>query len=148
MDRQSILIAGGRERPYSSETEFAEGVGLVAVRGTMDLSTAPQLKRDIGRAMESASGDLILDLSDLDMIDSTALCVMAGALQHLQGEGRRLVLVITRPYVLRIFAITGLQTAFTIVGSRREALQRVLARAADLAFAGSPRGPALRGAVT
>ena len=33
----SVLV-GGRERPYSSETEFVGEAGVVAVSGEMDLS--------------------------------------------------------------------------------------------------------------
>ena len=127
--RQRQLPAGCRERPYGSETEFVGEAGVVAVSGEMDLYTAPQFRRDIDEAIALTSSDLILDLSDLDMIDSTALCVMLGALQRLLDEGRWLTLVVTGSHVMRVLTITGLQTSFPIVASRREALQRVVARA-------------------
>jgi len=133
--RQRQSPAESRERPYSSQTEFIGEAGLVAVSGEMDLFTAPRFKRDIEEAIEFTCGDLILDLSDLDMIDSTALRVMLGAQQRLQDEGRWLILVVAGSHVLRVLTITGLQTTFPIVASRREALQRVVARTADLAIA-------------
>jgi anti-sigma B factor antagonist len=147
MHRQNALIAGGGERPYRSEAEFIGEAGLVAVSGNLDLYTAPQFRRDLDEAIVLAPGDLILDLSDLDLIDSTALCVMARARQRLQEEGRRFVLIVTRPHVMRILTITGLHTAFPIVASRRAALRRVVARAADLASVSPLRGQALRGGV-
>ena len=70
----------------------------------------------------------ILDLSDLDLIDSTALGVMFDALRRLSDEGRRLTLVVTPGHVMRVLTITGLDTMFHIAGSRHEALQRVEAR--------------------
>ncbi len=125
--RFADLAAGGMERPYSSEIEFIGDVGVVAVSGEMDLYTASQFKADIDEAIASTSGDLILDLSDLDMIDSTALGVMLGALRRLSDEGRWLVLVVAQRHVLRILTITGLLTTFRIAPSRREALQQVVA---------------------
>ncbi len=147
MDRWNALIAGERERPYASEAELIGEVGLVAVSGNMDLSTAPRFRRDIDEAIAVAPGDLVLDLSDIDLIDSTALCVMAGALRRLEEEGRQLILVVTRPHVMRIFTITGLQAAFTIVAGRHEALNRAAARSAELTVVCPARGRALCGGV-
>jgi anti-sigma B factor antagonist len=147
MDSKNACITGGGERPYSSGIEYIGEAGLIAVSGVLDLGAAPRFSRDVDQAVALAPGDLILDLSDIDLIDSSALCVMAGALQRLQEEDRRLMLVVTRPHVMRILTIAGLQTAFTIVASRREALRHVVARAADADRACSPRGQALRGAV-
>ena len=129
------LIASGKERPYRSETEFVGGAGVVAVSGEMDLYTAPQFRRDVDKAIASTSGDLILDLSDVDMIDSTALCVMLRALRRLENEGRWLILVVAGSHVMRILTITGLQTTFPVVASRREALQQVASRTSELAVA-------------
>ena len=122
-------VAGGRERPYSSETELIGEAGVLAVSGEMDLSTAPRFRQDLDEAMALASGDVVLDLTDLDMIDSTALRVMLGALQRLHDEGRWLILVVAGSHVMRVLTITGLQTTFPTVVSRREALQRAVARA-------------------
>lgn len=124
--RFADLVAGGMERPYRSEIEFVGDAGVVAVSGEMDLYTASQFRTDIDEAIASTSGDLILDLSDLDMIDSTALCVMLGALGRLSDEGRWLILVVTQRHVMRVLTITGLLTTFRIAPSRREALQQVV----------------------
>ena len=118
------------ERPYSSETEFIGGAGLVAVSGEMDLYTAGRFRRDIDEAAALTAGDLILDLSDVDLLDSTALCVMLGAGQRLAEQGRSLILVVTRRHVARVLAITGLHTRFRIAASRREALEQVVVASA------------------
>ena len=127
--RFSEVFSAGMDRAYSSETEFIGGVGVVAVSGDMDLFTAGRFKREIDEAAALTSGDFVLDLSDVDMIDSTALCVMLGAVQRLAEEGRSLLLVVTGRHVMRILAITGLQSTFRIAASRREALDQVAAPA-------------------
>ena len=127
--RSADLVAVGMERPYSSEIEFVGDAGVVAVSGEMDLYTASQFRADVDEAIASTCGDLILDLSDLDMIDSTALGVMLGALRRLSDEGRWLILVVTQRHVMRVLTITGLLTTFRIAPSRREALRQVVAPA-------------------
>ena len=129
--------AAGRERPYSSETDLIGAVSVLAVSGEMDLYTAPQFKQDLDEATALACGDVVLDLSDLDMIDSTALRVMLGALQRLQDEGRWLILVVTGSHVMRVLTITGLRTTFPTAASRREALQRAVTRTGSARVAGA-----------
>ena len=125
--RYSQLLAEGRDRPYSSETEVVGEVGVVAVSGEMDLCTASRFRRDIDEAAGRTSGGLVLDLSQVDMIDSTALGVMLMAQSGLNEDGRSLVLVVTRPHVMRILTITGLLTTFRIATSLAEALRQVAA---------------------
>ena len=64
--RFAEAFSGGPDRAYASEAEFIGGVGVVAVSGDTDLFTANRFKRDIDEARELSSGDVILDLSDLD----------------------------------------------------------------------------------
>jgi anti-sigma B factor antagonist len=128
--RSTGLVAGGGERSYGSRTGFIGEVGLVAVSGDVDLYAAPLFRQDLDRAVAVTPGDLILDLSDLGLIDSTALCVMLGALRRLRDQGRQLILVVTRSYVLRILTIAGLENALPIVASRHEAIQLAVRRTA------------------
>lgn len=69
----------------------------------------------------------MLDLSRVDLVDSTAVEAMLGALARLVVEGRSMVLVVTRCHVHRIFRILGLDTTFRIAATRREALRRLAA---------------------
>jgi anti-sigma B factor antagonist len=107
---------------YDSEIELIGDVGVLTVAGETDLSTSSRLRRDLDEAMDAASGDLILDLSDLDLVDSTALRVMLAAAKRMMAEQRALVLVVTRRHVLRVFDITGLRDFFSITSDRREAM--------------------------
>ena len=112
---------------YESEMEFSGDVCVLSVSGETDMYTAPRFKRDLDEAMAVVPGDVVLDLSDLDMIESTALGILIAALACMSDERRSLVLVIKRRHVLRVFAITGLRSAFSIVSTRAEALASVAA---------------------
>ncbi len=110
---------------YDSEIELLDDVGVLTVVGETDMHTAPQFRRDLDEAMEVAAGDLILDLTDLELVDSAALGIMMAAAGRMMTEQRSLVLVVKRSHVLRVFAITGLVGFFSITATRSEAMTRV-----------------------
>ncbi len=110
------------ELDYSSEMEIFGDIGILAIAGETDLYTASQFKRDLEEAMLLAKGDLVLDLTDLDLVDSTALGMMMSVSRRLAEEERTLVLVITRSHVLRLFDITGLKSLFGISATVPEAM--------------------------
>lgn len=110
---------------YDSEIDLLGDVGVLTVTGETDLATAPQFRRDLDEAMEFTSGDLVLDLTDLELVDSTALGIMIAAAGRMTSERRELVLVVTRSHVLRVLATTGLRDFFPIVPTRTEAMMRV-----------------------
>ena len=110
---------------YDSEIELLGDVGVLTVAGETDLYTAPRLRRDLDEAMGVTPGDVILDLTDLDLVDSTALGIMVAAAGRMMAEHRSLVLVVTRRHVLRVFAITGLSGFFQITATRSEAMTSV-----------------------
>ena len=110
---------------YDSEIDFPGDVKVLTMTGETDLSTTPQFRRDLDEAMQVTSGHLILDLTDLELVDSTALGIMMAAAGRMMTEQRSLVLVVARSQVLRVFAITGLLSFFSIAATRAEAMTRV-----------------------
>ncbi len=72
---------------------------------------------------------LIVDLSSVVFIDSTALGVLVGA-QRAMDEGFHLAIVCAEENVLRIFELTGLDGMFEIVPTLDDALEFVRGSAA------------------
>jgi len=110
---------------YDSEIELFGDVGVLVVSGETDLHTAPQFRRDVDEAMGATAGDVVLDLTDLELVDSTALGILMAAAGRMIEEQRSLVLVMSRNPVLRVFAVTGLLDFFSIVPTRAEAMARL-----------------------
>ncbi len=110
---------------YDSEIELLGDVGVLVVNGETDLHTAPRFRHDLDETMNVVSGDIIIDLTDLELLDSTGLSVMMLAHDRMRREHRSLVLVVPRRQVLRVFEVTGLRAFFTIVPTRAEATARV-----------------------
>ena len=110
---------------YDSEIELLGDVGVLTVVGETDLYTAPRFRRDLDEAMRVTQGDVVLDLTDLELVDSTALGIMMAATSRMVTEQRSLVMVVARTHVLRVFAITGVVGFFSVAATRAEAMTRV-----------------------
>ncbi len=94
---------------------------VVGVGGDLDVYTAPRLKETLEQAM-AAGGRVALDLSGVQFIDSTALGVLVGALQLSQSNGGDFRLVVSDPFLLKIFRITGFDGVFAIHPQLEDAL--------------------------
>jgi anti-sigma B factor antagonist len=94
---------------------------VVHAGGDLDVYTAPRLKEALEQNT-SGSGRLVLDLSEVQFIDSTALGVLVGALQLSQSNGGDFRLVVGDPFLLKIFRITGFDGMFSIYPQLEDAL--------------------------
>jgi len=98
---------------------------LVAVRGDLDLHTAPELSDVLGRAIDGGRHQLVVDLTETSYMDSSGLTALVVAHKRLRGTGGQLVIVNVDPSISRTFEITGLNLLFPLVRERAEALQRL-----------------------
>lgn len=97
------------------ETEVADGLVRVALRGELDLSTVNKVDEEL-QALEADGAPLIvLDLSRLSFLDSTGLRCLVTADQRAREAGRRLVLVRGPDAVQRVFTITRLEERLDMV---------------------------------
>ena len=95
---------------------------VVAVRGEIDLFTAPELKQKLTDAIEGGKSRIVVDLTDTSFLDSTALGVLIGAVKRLRTRDGALVIVNVDQNIAKTFEITGLDQIFTIVGERDAAI--------------------------
>ena len=105
-----------------SEESLGEGRHVVAVRGEIDLFTAPELKAALGDALEAGKTKIVVDLTQTTFLDSTALGVLIGAVKRLRSRDGQLVIVNTDANIAKTFEITGLDQIFTILDSRDAAV--------------------------
>jgi anti-sigma B factor antagonist len=98
-------------------------VAILVVGGEVDFEVSPQLKAHVMKALKAGRRRLILDLTDVTFIDSTAIGVLAGAVDKLdEAGGGSLSVVCTHEKVIQIFEITGLDSVITLHPSREDAL--------------------------
>jgi len=105
----------------SMSLRTVSGHTVLTVRGELDLHTAPQLRERLIELCTHAS-HVVIDLNDVDFLDSTTLGLMVGAAQRLHAEGGTLQLVCAKPRILKVFHITGLDRVFPIHASPADAV--------------------------
>src|SRR3954471_2336343 len=64
-----------------------DGIHVLAVSGELDLASAPDVRAALALAASGPGAHLILDLSEVTFIDSTALGTLLHADDQLAGEG-------------------------------------------------------------
>jgi anti-sigma B factor antagonist len=106
--------------PFEVESEQREdGIHSIAVRGELDMSTAPELEAEIDRVLAGEDVAVMLDLSACEFIDSTGIALIVRTWQRLDGgadgggEGR-LVLCCVNSQVRRLLKITGVETSISM----------------------------------
>jgi len=102
--------------------EHDGGTVVLAIEGELDLASAPSLKWAMADEVRAGVHQLVLDLSGVTFMDSTAIGVIVGIKRSL-SEGERLALVNLSPDVKKTFEITGLESSFRIFGSVDAALE-------------------------
>jgi|HubBroStandDraft_4_1064222.scaffolds.fasta_scaffold00043_4 anti-sigma B factor antagonist len=84
------------------------------LRGSLDLATAPTVRAALSEATEKGNHDLIVDLSQLEFLDSTGLGVLIGAHRRAAERGGSFRLIVNEGSILRLLNITGLIAVFSV----------------------------------
>ncbi len=95
---------------------------IVSLRGDVDLSRSPEVRRELLSRAEGKPARLVVDLSAVGYMDSSGVASLVEGLQRVRGYGGRMLLVGLNPRVRSIFEIAKLDSVFQIVDSREEAL--------------------------
>jgi anti-sigma B factor antagonist len=101
-----------------------ERTSVVALEGELDLGRAPSLKWALVDSVDAGYKQLVVDLTRVRFMDSTALSVLVGVNRSLD-EGARLAIVCVNANVLKIFELSGMDGAFAIFPTLDQALAHV-----------------------
>lgn len=115
-------MANDSQFGVSYETHSDE-VGVVTLAGEIDIYAAPDFKEALVNGIDAGVRHMIVDLTDVTFIDSTALGVLISGAKRVRPRGGRLDIVCTDENIIRIFEITGLNRIFGIHLSRTEAIE-------------------------
>ena len=89
-----------------SWTDGGLNAGWVHLAGELDLDTTPLLEWTL-RASQSQAQLIVVDMRDLDFMDSSGVHTIVNEGARMRGLGRRLVILRGPPYVDRVFGLTG-----------------------------------------
>ena len=95
---------------YSVKGNFDEGLNqwFFEISGEIDISNAPQLKRDLESAYLQKPTDIIVNISNLAYIDSTGLGAIISVYGKMKSSGNRIVLTEPKDNVKKLLSITSL----------------------------------------
>jgi anti-sigma B factor antagonist len=97
-------------------------LALVSVWGELDLYTAERLQAPIDEAGAVGADTVLVDLSEVSFVDSTALAVLVRESKRLEGRGQSLVLVTNDPRTRRVVEVTGLNRVLRTFATLQDAL--------------------------
>jgi stage II sporulation protein AA (anti-sigma F factor antagonist) len=87
----------------------------VFLRGELDMSGVDRARQAIDEAESSGAALLVLDLSELDFIDSTGLEVLLRAGRRATEAGRRLIVQRPSSYIRRLLEMTAIDQTLDVV---------------------------------
>lgn len=96
------------------ETEARETEAIVHLSGEIDAYTASQLREKLIPLTEKENQHIIIDLKNVNYMDSTGLGVFIGALKSCKKNQSTMVLTGATDRVKRLFTITGLDEVMKI----------------------------------
>jgi anti-anti-sigma factor len=99
-------------------TSEAGPLGAVRLRlsGAVDLASRDELFNSGKRALNQSSG-LLLNLSDVQFMDSTGIGVLIDLSREADDHGKSFAIEQPSQRVLRILTLTGLQDSWTILAA-------------------------------
>jgi len=98
------------------------GVGVIAIGERLDHRAAERMKRHIRRHVAEGRQRHIVDLSQLDALDSGGLAGLISTLRAVRDNGGSVDLVASTSRVTRILELTSLTRVFKVHSSLQEAL--------------------------
>ncbi|MFW5960502.1 MAG: STAS domain-containing protein [Chitinivibrionales bacterium] len=110
-------------------TAKKEGVPVVELSGRVHSSESPIMKRKLENAYRKKDECIVVDITEVEFVDSQGLGIIVYYHTLLQKSGRRLVILNSSSdpdsYVTKLFNITNLDKVLNVVGSFQEIFKEI-----------------------
>ena len=107
---------------FSVEVRGDDRAVVIGVSGELDLATSPALEQELERGAASDAELVVIDLRNLEFMDSTGLSVLVRAHQRATENGRRFGVVRGPQQVQRLLSLTGVADRLRLADSPDELL--------------------------
>jgi anti-sigma B factor antagonist len=114
-------VTGRPPRAFGVEIAGLGGAPGVAVHGEVDVSAVPALVEALDAAIRDSSGAFVIDLCDVEFLDSSGLGALMRARALLGREERSLAVVCPPGPVRRLLEVAGVIDLLFPYSSREEA---------------------------
>jgi anti-sigma B factor antagonist len=95
----------------------------VAVRGEVEIATAPELTAALDEAIRTTSGPFVIDLASVGFLDSSGINCLMRARALLGRDDRTLALICPPGSTRRVLALVGVDELVALYASRDEVLR-------------------------
>jgi anti-sigma B factor antagonist len=95
-------------------TTRSDSRAVLSLEGEMDLATSPALRQHLLDLRDDGVSQVVVDLSELQFIDSTGLGALVAAVKRYREHGGDIVLRKPTASVGRVLEIAGLTRVFEI----------------------------------
>ncbi len=100
---------------FRLEVSDAPNATVVALSGELDLASSSALEEELERLAAATGPSVVIDLRDLEFMDSTGLSALVRAQSRLEQAGRRLAVVRGGSQVDRLLELTGLAQRLELI---------------------------------
>ena len=94
---------------FSVEIEEKNQIPIVHISGEIDVYTCPELRSKLIEIIDTGKKNLILDLENIQYIDSTGLGTIAYTARTLEANSGNVLVVCTKHQIKKIFEVSGLE---------------------------------------
>lgn len=104
------------------QSRLKEGIAILDLNGRLAVGGASALREKVNEEIAQGHHEIILNLKDVDYIDSTGLGTMVICFTTLQKAGGHLKLVNLNRRNIELLLLTKLSTVFQIFGDEQDAV--------------------------
>jgi anti-anti-sigma factor len=98
---------------------YPDGHATAVIRGELDAATADAAREYVANVIARSRGAVEVDLTGLSFCDARGLRALVGMAACARSNGRRLKLTGTRPGIVKIMRITGVDANFPELREQR-----------------------------
>ena len=111
---------------FGVDTDDLDGIAIVAVQGELSIGHGARLATEIGDHVRRGRSRIVVDLGNVEFMDSTGLSFLLNGLRRVGRAGGVMVVVVPPDgHVRRVFEMTRLDQVFELATSRDEAQARL-----------------------
>jgi anti-sigma B factor antagonist len=102
--------------PFEVLHARSSGAVRLALRGELDMYSAPLLERELGVIAEADPDGIVLDLAELTFMDVSGLRTILDAARNARRERRSFVIENPMPHIIRLLELTAIDQTLTVRG--------------------------------
>jgi anti-sigma B factor antagonist len=96
------------------DVQRSNNATTLAIRGSLDINTAPQLGDEVDRIIAEKPNAVLVDLSGLDLIDSSGVAALVKLYKGVRSAGGAVTISGARDQPLAIFKLLRMDKVFNL----------------------------------